>query len=353
MSISGGEPDVDPVLVSEEITFAVFGQDCGHSEAFVAGRWSAMYDRGGERGRVSAGTVWSAEWSGGDRHAVPLLSARRLAGRRLPRGRRRPDHPAPAVLSAVRQAVHHRRGGGARRRQAQRRHRAVQPQQDHDAAYARRARAGPSTTTRSRCWRSASRSRSGPAGWPRCRATRSGWRSSVRCANWTRWHTCGSRASTGRSSRWPTSSGRSPRYGARWTGTARPTVTIWSTVADRSPPAIGRPPVRRTDRLAEAARRRRCAPAQAAYPRERAEPDRPGAHQRRGSGMDPVRPRRDERKTNRARMSAKARPEGVTWSVVWTLSSRRAQPRGAGSAGRHARRRRERLRTDEGRIGHG
>ena len=43
-------------------------------------------------------------------------------------------------------------------RQAQRRHRAVQPHEDHVAGCARRARAGRSTTTRSRCWPRRSRS---------------------------------------------------------------------------------------------------------------------------------------------------------------------------------------------------
>ena len=65
----------------------------------------------------------------GSRRALPVLPARRQPGHRLPRGGRRPGHPAQAILRRLRPAVHHRRGGGARGGEAQRGHRAVQPRQ--------------------------------------------------------------------------------------------------------------------------------------------------------------------------------------------------------------------------------
>src|SRR3954451_21298249 len=72
----------------------------------------------------------------GAQGALSVLPQRRLAGRRLARGRRGPGDPSPSLLHGVREAVHHRRGGRPRGGQAQRGPRAVQPRQG-------RARSGP------------------------------------------------------------------------------------------------------------------------------------------------------------------------------------------------------------------
>ena len=143
--------------------------------------------------------------------ALPVLPPRRLAGGRLPGSRGRPDHPSPPLLPGVRPSVHHGRGGGPRGGQAQRRDRAVQPHEDHRRGPARPARAARSTRTRSRCSRSGSRRPSAPGRRRRSPATRSAWPSSGRCGSSTRSPTSGSPASTGRSTRWATSSRRSPR----------------------------------------------------------------------------------------------------------------------------------------------
>ena len=76
---------------------------------------------------------------------------------------------------------------------------------------------------------------------PRCPATRSAWPSSGRCGSWTRWRICASPASTGRSTRWRTSSARSPRCARRRTGRrARPGARQHRTAEHAAEP-VGEP----------------------------------------------------------------------------------------------------------------
>ena len=100
----------------------------------------------------------------GAEHALPVLPSRRLPGRRLPRGERGRRDPPPPVLpaSAASGSPRSRRPACPWSSATASPSRSAGPRSS--AASARPARAGRSTRTPSRCWRSGSRRPSAPRG---------------------------------------------------------------------------------------------------------------------------------------------------------------------------------------------
>ena len=146
----------------------------------------------------------------GDHGALSVLPPPGLAGRRLADVRRRLDHPSPPPVPPVQPAVHDGRDREPVGRQALGRHRAVQPREDRR----RRPQGVPGPSGERGRPRAARPEGRGDAARrrarPRSTRTRSGSRSSARCASSTRSPTCGSRASTRRSTPSRTSRRRSP-----------------------------------------------------------------------------------------------------------------------------------------------